>query len=211
MKGDIIGQRFGRLLVIKEAEKIGNRRSSLCKCTCGNTVKVRLYSLISGNTYSCGCLRKERLERRNYKHGLSLDGNGNRSRLYGRWNRMKQRCSDAGTTDFKNYGGRGIKVCDEWANYQPFHDWALANGYDDNLSIERIDNEGNYEPGNCTWVRPEQQARNKRTNHRIRFHGVTKILAEWSRELRIETSLLRYRIKAWGVEKAFTIPVRRQS
>lgn len=210
-KADLIGQRFGRLLIVIEAEKISNRRCFVCKCNCGNIIKVRLNSLKSGNTRSCGCLHKEELRKRNYKHGLSLDENGNKTRLYGLWSRMRQRCSDVNSNDFKYYGGRGIKVCDEWLNYYVFHDWALANGYADSLSIDRIDNEGNYKPDNCRWVVLEQQARNKRNNHLITFHGLTKTLIEWSRELQIESSLLRYRIKVWDIEKAFTISVRGQS
>lgn len=146
---------------------------------------------------------------RNTVHGLSKGPDGKRTRLYGIWVRMRQRCSDPNCTDYDRYGGRGVRVCREWDSFSAFHAWATANGYRDDLTIDRIDPDGNYEPINCRWIPPAAQARNTRRNHRITFRGETRTLVEWGEILGIETSLLRYRLKHWGVDAAFTQPVRR--
>jgi len=163
---------------------------------------IKLLSL-NGNK-----IRIEKLISRNTTHGLCKDKNGHKTRLYNIYRRMRQRCSDKNTDDYKIYGGRGILVCNEWRDYKNFYDWATNNGYAENLSIERADVNGNYEPNNCKWIPLKDQARNKRNNHKITFRGQTKVLAEWSDILGIESSLLRYRIKAWGVETAFVTPVK---
>lgn len=145
------------------------------------------------------------LSERNTKHGLCYGENGKKTRLYNIWVRMKQRCHDINASDFSRYGGRGISVCKEWVNsYVLFYEWSLANGYDDTLTIEREDVNGNYEPGNCSWIPMRDQARNKRNNHFITRNGVTKTLTEWAEILGIESSLLRYRLKHWGEEKTFS-------
>jgi len=151
------------------------------------------------------------LAERNRTHGLSRDQNGHRSRLYGLWIRMRQRCRDPNSSDYERYGGRGIKVCSSWSDYKIFHDWAYTNGYNDKLTIDRIDNNAGYGPENCQWISCAQQATNKRTSRRITFRGETRTLSQWSRHLNIQHSLLRYRIDAWGVEEALARPVRRLS
>lgn len=144
------------------------------------------------------------LSKRNTKHGLCFDENGKKTRLYNIWIRMKQRCFNKNSSDYDRYGGRGIAVCEEWKNcYKEFHDWAIANGYNDELSIDRIDNDGDYEPDNCQWITMAQQARNKRNSHMITHNGETKTLAEWAEDMDIESSLLRYRLKHWGKNKTF--------
>lgn len=148
---------------------------------------------------------------RNTVHGLMKGPDGKRTRLYGIWVRMRQRCYDPNSSDYNRYGGRGIKVCQEWNDYRNFYNWAMANGYNDELSIDRIDPNGNYEPSNCRWIPLTDQNRNKRNSRLITYNDETKTLAEWSRILGIEHSLLRYRIERWGVEEAFTKPKRRQS
>lgn len=202
---DLTGQKFGRLTVLERA-KNNTRGQSMwrCKCDCGNTWTGLGTSLISGNTQSCGCLAREMLIKRNTVH--SLHG----TRLYGIWVRMRQRCNDENCTDYISYGARGIAICKDWDDYRSFHRWALANGYKDNLTIERIDVNGNYEPNNCKWISPAAQARNKTNNHKITYNGQTKTLAEWAEILGIKSSLLRYRLRNWGVERAFTTPIRRQ-
>ena len=149
---------------------------------------------------------------RNTIHGLSKGPDGKKTRLYNIWIRMKQRCFDTNSSDYNRYGGRGITVCPEWnEKYATFYEWATENGYLDNLTIERKNNNGNYEPGNCLWILPKDQAKNRRNNHLISFRGETKILMDWSRQSGIDQALLRYRIKHWGIERAFTTTVRSQN
>lgn len=144
------------------------------------------------------------LLKRNTTHGLSRGPDGKIIRLYNIWSRMKQRCHDLNSSDFAFYGGRGIQVCPEWrSDFKSFHDWAHANGYDDSMSIERADVNGNYEPGNCSWISMKEQSRNKRNNHLIAYGGETKTLAEWAEILGIQSSLLRYRLKHWDTDRIF--------
>ncbi|MBE7084268.1 MAG: hypothetical protein E7373_06695 [Clostridiales bacterium] len=126
------------------------------------------------------------------------------SRLYNIWSKLKSRCLNMSFKFYKNYGGRGIKVCDEWLNNpQSFYDWAIANGYNSNLTIDRIDFNGNYEPSNCRWVDMKTQSNNRRNNHIITLNGVSHTLSEWSSLTGIEQSTIRARLKrGWSEEKA---------
>lgn len=159
----MIGSRFGRLVVI-ETMSSHNKKHLLarCVCDCGNIKTIRLSRLKSGDTKSCGCLRKEHMAKVSTRHGLSTV-NGKETRLHRIWANMKDRCLLGSHFAYKNYGGRGICVCDEWLDYLSFHDWAMSNGYKSNLTIERKDNDGNYDPSNCCWVEKCQQGRNQRT------------------------------------------------
>lgn len=131
-------------------------------------------------------------------------------RLYSVWNMMKQRCGDPNNAYYKNYGGRGIKVCDEWKEYTAFRDWAITNGYDETAehgkcTIDRINNNGNYEPGNCRWVSKKEQARNRRSNRFIEYNGKRQTLAEWAEETGIYALTIHNRLKSgWSVEEALT-------
>jgi hypothetical protein len=206
---DLTGQKFGMLTCIKD---VGRSKSKsvmwLCRCDCGNETIVNSGHIVSGNTKSCGCLIKEVLTKRNTTHSLTKDSSGRQTKLYNVWVSMRQRCFNAKSRDYKDYGGRGITVCKSWLDYKNFHNWAMTNGYKDGLTIERINVNGDYEPNNCIWVTPDKQAKNTRNNHFISYNGQTKILAEWSRILGVESSLLRYRLKTWSVEEAFTTPVK---
>lgn len=135
-----------------------------------------------------------------------------RTRLYSTWTGMKTRCTNKNCAKYKNYGGRGIKICDEWLNnFQSFYDWAMENGYRDDLSIDRINNDGNYEPSNCRWIKMEEQASNKTTNHLIAYNGKTDTISGWARELGVSRCLLKDRIcrYGWSVERALTTPARK--
>lgn len=171
-KVDLTGKRFGRLVVLEQAEyhidKKGRKTKMWkCKCDCGNETIVRHGGLQKGTTTSCGCFHKEIVGSLNRSHGLSA----NCGRLYPLWKSIKYRCYNINSKDYARYGGRGIVMCDEWINdFQSFYDWAIANGYKEEktdkglniLTIDRIDVNGNYEPSNCRFVTNDVQAKNKR-------------------------------------------------
>lgn len=139
----------------------------------------------------------------NYKHGLK------KTRLYRIWLQMKNRCNNPNTARFKDYGARGIKVCEEWkGDFKAFYDWSMSHGYSDELTIDRIDNNGNYEPSNCRWATPLVQGNNSRHNHNITYKGETHSLSDWARILGVSFHFLSNRINqyGWTVEKAFETP-----
>lgn len=155
---DETGKRYGRLIVLKKVESKGNRAMYLCKCDCGNEKIICGRNLREGRTMSCGCLRKERARDATITHGMTG------TRLHGEWRQMKSRCSIKSSSNYQYYGGRGISICKGWDNdFNRFKDWALSNGYSEELTLDRIDVNGNYEPSNCRWVTLSVQARNRRT------------------------------------------------
>lgn len=179
---DLSGKVFGRLTVISYngiiTRKSGTHyKSWKCICSCGNECIANERSLLSGKKLSCGCLNKEILKsgicRR--KHGMS------ETRIYRIWRGIKDRCDNPNNRNFDRYGGRGISYCSEWKNFEPFYEWAISNGYNDQLSIDRINNDGNYEPSNCRWTDILTQANNRSDNTIICFNGETHTLSEWSR------------------------------
>lgn len=199
---DITGNRYGRLTVIEFAgfheQPSGRRRSQWrCRCDCGNEVIVQTFNLKSGNSKSCGCYNAESIKDRSTTHGCR------HTRLYAIWTNMKTRCYNKGeTSDYMNYGGRGIKMCEEWRDsFEPFRDWALKNGYDDSLSIDRVDVDGAYEPSNCRWVDAKLQANNRRNTISVSSNGETRTLSEWSRITGIKYHTIYARMKRLGMSQ----------
>lgn len=187
---------FGRLTVIERSEndKHGNTKW-LCKCECGNEVVVLGHSLRQGRTRSCGCLlsesSKNRMTKLLTKHGMAS------TKIYKVYVSMRERCEKPSSSEYHRYGGRGIRVCDEWKDDRTsFFEWALTNGYKEGLEIDRINNDGNYEPSNCRWVTSLKNSNNTSRNVFLEFNGETHTMAEWSRILGISVSTLYSRRKA---------------
>lgn len=199
---DITGQRFGRLTVQEMSPSKSNGQIMwVCRCDCGNIITVLGNDLKRGHTKSCGCFRKESTRTQNTKHGFR------HTRIYKAWMNMKARCYILSSKDYKNYGGRGIAVCDEWRNdFKTFYDWSMANGYRDNLTIDRIDTNGGYCPENCRWVTLKTQANNTRRNHFVEYKGKRHTLSEWSEITGIKAGTLWYRVThGWTAEKALEV------
>lgn len=201
---DLTGKRFGRLMVIKRVGTKHNQCLWECLCDCGKSIDVIGHNLRIGCTKSCGCLRLELLKNSKTKHGYYG------TRIYRIYTHMKARCYNSHIPNFERYGGRGIKICDEWLGdngFENFCRWAMSNGYDDSLSIDRIDNDGNYEPSNCRWADLETQANNKSNSCLITFNGETRTMQEWANITGIKRGTIESRINqhGWTVEKALTI------
>ena len=160
---DLAGQRFGRLIAIDRVGETAQGRSLwFCKCDCGGGTIVSVSDLQNGHTQSCGCIRKENTKAMFTKHGLR------NTRLYCIWLGMKKRVTNPNSAYWECYGGRGIGMCDEWMNdFESFYNWSMSNGYADNLSIDRIDNDGDYEPSNCRWATSSEQALNRRPRKKV--------------------------------------------
>ena len=184
---NVVGQRFGRLVVLENlGTKAHGSTLQRCVCDCGNIKDVPLSYLKSQHTRSCGCWAVET----HTTHGLSS------SRLYGIHQGMLKRCYDKNLYAYKDYGARGITVCETWKNdFKTFYDWSMENGYSDNLTIDRIDVNGNYEPSNCRWIPMGEQSRNTRKNVYFTYNEETKIITDWVRELGIPPTTFRRRIK----------------
>lgn len=199
---NLAGMKFGRLTAINPTENLGNGRVKwLCRCDCGNSVEVLNYNLYNNHTQSCGCLQRERAAELNAMHGMCG------TRLHRIWRHMRERCLKEYSKRYCDYGGRGITLCDEWLEFEPFMRWALDNGYADHLTIERINNNKGYSPENCRWATPFEQASNKRSNHLFTIDGVTDTMTNWARAYGINPMLVFDRLhKGWTEYEALTIP-----
>ena len=193
---DLTGQRFGRLVALRLSEKRVDKEPMWdCQCDCGNVVTVRGKCLRRGETKSCGCYGRE-VSSKHGKEMLTKHG-WYGTRPYKIWCMMKARCTNQNAPNYKLYGGRGITICDEWIDDpKAFCEWAVANGYKDNLTIDRIDTNGNYEPSNCRWVTNIQQQRNKRNNVTLTYNGETKCITEWAEMYGITRSKIYQRIRS---------------
>lgn len=203
---DLTGMRFGRLIVIERAENQGKRVMWRCLCDCGTEIVTRGGSLTSGGSQSCGCFNRERSSQRHTKHGES------KTRLNLEWRKIKNRCNNPNNDRWSDYGGRGIKVCEEWENsFETFRDWALANGYREDLTIDRKDVNGNYCPENCRWITNQEQQHNRRNNHYITYNGETHTITEWARIYNLSENGLVHRIlRGWDIERALKTPMQKR-
>ncbi len=186
------GQRFGEWTVMEKTSK----RKVLCKCSCGTQKELYRTNLGSGKSKSCGCSRK-----------TGTEG----TKLYNVWASMKSRCANKNHRFYESYGGRGIAVCKEWeGDVKTFYDWALSSGYKEGLSLDRVDNNGNYEPNNCRWATRLEQHNNKRNNLLITLNGRTCTVAEWARKTGINNRTILSRLRdGWEPEVALERSVAR--
>lgn len=200
---DLSGLHFGKLTILYETDSDNHRTYWLCKCECGKQKIIWASNLVNGHTKSCGCLKNIGW---NKKHGHALNG---KSKTYNSWASMIQRCTNKNNAEYKHYGARGILVCSRWLNsFEDFlQDMGKHPGH--NLSLGRINNEGNYEPGNVEWQTNHQQSRNKRSNVYLNLNGKALCISDWSKETGIGKTNIRQRlIRGWDVEKTLTTPVR---
>lgn len=211
---DRIGQKFGRLTILEYRPK-NQRGRFVCQCECGTIKEINCSHLISGKVSSCGCLAKELKTQRNKGNKFAVLHCKSNTRLYQVWLDMKQRCYNPKQVGYKWYGNLGIKVCKEWKNdYLSFEKWAVQNGYKDNLTIDRIDCKGDYEPNNCRWVDWKTQSRNKKDTILITYNGKTQCLKDWCAELKKPYPTVANRIHdGWQPKYALLVPknVRRGS
>lgn len=209
---DITGQTFNRLTAIEFVECKNGYACWKFQCSCGNQKILPGYSVRNGSVKSCGCLAKERaretgLARLNFKG--ERDENGT-PLLYKQYYTIKARCNNPKYKQYKDYGARGIKMCEEWENdFNVFYDWAMSHGYAENLTLDRIDNNKGYSPDNCRWADRRTQQNNMRNNVYLDWDGKHLTIAQWSRETGMKMSLIRNRYyRGWAAEKIFTTPVK---
>lgn len=190
---DLTGKRFGRWTVLERDGKIGTNIAWKCRCDCGTVRTVRATVLVKGRSLSCGCKRID--DRTTH--------NGTGTRLFNVWRNIKERCLNENYFNYPNYGGRGIKICDEWNDsFESFRGWAVENGYKEGLTIDRIDVNGNYEPSNCRWATTKVQARNRRTNHIIECKGEKHCVTEWAEKLGVKRNTLFWRLsQGWPTKE----------
>ena len=184
---DITGKRFGRLVALRGVYIKYKKTKWWCLCDCGEKKKILLDSLLRGKTTSCGCYRREVVSSNKRTHGFS---NNN---LYSRWLNMKNRCFNKNNLSYKNYGGRGITLCETWMDFNNFKDWSLSNGFKEGLTIDRIDNDKDYSPDNCRWVDRKVQVGNRRVTLKTTINGKEDTLSNHSETYKINYFTLVYR------------------
>lgn len=176
---NLVGEKYGRLTVVEFVKLENHKTFWKCVCDCGLTVIAKGNSLRTGNTKSCGCLRRENTAELGKSHVTHGESHGNRTRLYTIWCGMRQRCNNPNREAYPLYGGKGVKLCKEWEDYQAFKEWAMSNGYGDNLCIDRIDASKGYCPENCRWITASENTARANKNHTtrkvIRGEGLSKV------------------------------------
>lgn len=202
---DMTEKTYGKLTVISKHHK-DNRGEWfwLCKCDCGNETVASGWKIRNGVTTSCGCVQSEWRKRGpNHSHGMT------NTRLYVIWSNMKARCNNVKGYEYHAYGGKGVRVCEEWERFENFRDWAEAHGYNDGLTIDRIDVNGNYCPDNCRWATQAEQSLNRTDNHLVTAYGKTQTIREWADETGIKYDTIERRINGyhWPPERAVSEPV----
>lgn len=195
------GRTFGRWTVLEFSHRNGVLMLWKCRCECGTERPVTAGSLTNGSSSSCGCFQREDLSARATSHGHS------RTPIYSAWRSMVKRCHDPRSGEYPRYGARGISVCEPWReSFEAFLNDMGERPFD-GASIDRIDNDGNYEPGNCRWATMMEQGQNRRNSQLVTLDGVTRTISEWTRIQGIPDSTLRYRVRrGWPIEQALTTP-----
>lgn len=205
---EIIGNRYGKLVAVS-IEKQGKKTFIKCICDCGNSHLIFPYMLANNTVKSCGCSRADAIKkynqsgkrsRGNYQDGKSMHP------LYGTWRQMIARCENPKLIYYSRYGGRGIEVCDEWHDFWNFVKWSDSiGGRPKGYTLDRIDNDGNYEPSNCRWASLNEQSSNKSSNIFLEYNGKNQTMMQWSKEIGINFRTLNNRInRGWSIERALT-------
>lgn len=203
---DYVGKKINLLNVIENTGRSDKKRGKiyLCKCDCGNFVEVPA-AYLKKNKYSCGCIRRPRKDKGIKRSQIKRNG----TRLYRIWKSMRTRCNNPNHEYYSNYGGRGISVCTEWNDFLKFRKWSLENGYSDDLSIDRIDNDDNYSPNNCRWSTRKEQNNNQRSNLLLTYRGETKTAAQWADDLGLTRATIYHRIeRGWNDKRIIETPMR---
>lgn len=207
VKEAVIGEKYGKLTVLEKLDDVVDsggriRRKYRCACDCGNVTDVDVYHLLNGKIKSCGCLRRgPHISDRHHPYVGT--------RIYRIWGNMVNRCTNPNNPAYQRYGGRGITVCDEWRDFMTFYKWAIENGYNDTLEIDRIDNDGGYNPENCRWATVIVQGNNKSNNRLFEIGGEIDTLANIARKYSINYKALHNRIRhGWNIERAISQPFR---
>lgn len=206
---DLTGNHYDRLHVVGPHSRVASRTKWFCRCACGAELWVNSSSLVRGLSRSCGCWSGDVTTGRNRTHGQApRPSAGGRTPEYGAWLGMRERCGRPGNKSYHRYGGRGITVCPRWADFAAFY--ADMGPRPEGGTLERIDNNGNYEPRNCRWATRAEQAGNTRRNRPLTLNGRTALLADWARETDMSPQTISLRIDrlGWSVEKALTTPLR---